>query len=261
MPEFINNPQHQQLLHEVASYWTVRSEGYSQTNQEELETDKQQLWCELILAQLPQGKSLTILDIGTGPGFLAIILAKAGHKVTGVDVTPAMLAQAKNNAAAQEVTVQWVESDVHQLPFADQQFDLVVSRNVTWNLKEPSNAYCEWLRVLKSGGRLINFDANWYLHLFDETLRAGYVQDRANAKARDLDDHYVNTDIAEMERIAYQLPLSKERRPAWDAAILLNNEAVSRLYIDRNIGRCVWDETEKVNYGSTPMFMLSVEKA
>ncbi|SPZ01220.1 methyltransferase [Proteus mirabilis] len=63
---------------------------------------------------------------------------------------------------------------MQDLPFGDEQFDLVVSRNVTWNLKSPCEAYQEWFRVLKPGGSLINFDANWYLHLFDDEYWQGF---------------------------------------------------------------------------------------
>ena len=48
------------------------------------------------------------------------------------------------------------------LRFADNTFDMIVSRNVTWNLEHPDRAYYEWMRVLKPGGVLLNFDASWY---------------------------------------------------------------------------------------------------
>ena len=51
-------------------------------------------------------------------------------------------------------------------------FDLIVSRNVIWNLEYPEEALAEWARVLAPGGRMVYFDANWYLYLYDEELRA-----------------------------------------------------------------------------------------
>ena len=51
-------------------------------------------------------------------------------------------------------------------------FDLIVSRNVIWNLEYPKEALAEWARVLAPGGRMVYFDANWYLYLYDEELRA-----------------------------------------------------------------------------------------
>ena len=52
--------------------------------------------------------------------------------------------------------------DGSKLDFEDNTFDVVISRNLTWNLEHPDVAYREWVRVLKAGGRLLNFDANGY---------------------------------------------------------------------------------------------------
>ena len=90
--------------------------------------------------------------------------------------------------------------DAQALTFADTSFDVVVSRNLTWNLQEPAVAYKEWCRVLKKGGLLLNFDANWYGYLFDEKKRQAYEEDRKNTQELGVEDHYVGTDIDAMER-------------------------------------------------------------
>lgn len=247
------------LLQDVTRYWDNRAESYSDANIEELESEKRYKWQQLILQHAPEEQSLKVLDIGTGPGFFAIIMAQAGHQVTGVDATAAMLERAKNNAQANNVDITLVNSDVHELPFSDQSFDLIISRNVTWNLKNPAKAYQEWHRVLKNKGHLVNFDANWYLHLFNEQYRQGFKNDRNNTARLNISDHYVNTDTRAMEAIARQLPLSQQIRPQWDAQTLLDI-GFNQCLINRNIGEYLWDEEEKINYGSTPMFMLTAQK-
>lgn len=157
-----NKIDNNQLLHDVTRYWNIRAESYSAANQQELLSEKQQKWRQLLLSHVKEGETLNVLDIGTGPGFFAILLALSGHQVTAIDATSGMLLEAKNNASQHHVSINFVCGDVQDLPFGDEQFDLVVSRNVTWNLKSPSEAYQEWFRVLKPGGSLINFDANWY---------------------------------------------------------------------------------------------------
>lgn len=57
--------------------------------------------------------------------------------------------------------------DAQNLTFHDNMFDVIVSRNLTWNLDSPAKAYREWYRVLKPGSILLNFDANWYAYLYD----------------------------------------------------------------------------------------------
>ncbi|MCQ4823180.1 class I SAM-dependent methyltransferase, partial [Eubacterium callanderi] len=82
--------------------------------------------------------------------------------------------------------------DAHTLDFEDNTFDLIVTRNLTWNLERPDEAYGEWHRVLAPGGRMLNFDANWYLHLYDEDKRREYFEDRNNSQAQGYNDHYVS---------------------------------------------------------------------
>ncbi|MGG2142836.1 methyltransferase domain-containing protein [Symbiopectobacterium sp. RP] len=181
------------LNQDVQRYWTHRAAEYSHINATELANAKRARWLKKIMEYAPDAPLLRVLDIGTGPGFFAVALA--GHRVTAVDMTEAMLTEARANAAHYAVHVDFVSADVHAMPLADNQFDLIVTRNVTWNLAEPLRAYREWRRLLAPGGRLLNFDANWYLQLFDESSRLGYLDDRANARYLGLEDHYVNTDI------------------------------------------------------------------
>lgn len=250
---------HHELLKSVTDYWDNRAQGYSESNLAELNSEKREQWLAMILKLAPQKSCLKVLDIGTGPGFFAIILAKAGHQVTAVDATQAMLAQAEENAKQQQVTIEFMCADVHKLPFKEAQFDLVISRNVTWNLKDPLEAYREWYRVLKPAGKMITFDANWYLHLFDDRYRQGYLRDRENTQKMGVADHYVNTDTKAMEAIARKLPLSQALRPQWDAKTLLDM-GVSQCFIDTGVGEYLWSEEEKINYGSTPLFVVVAQK-
>ncbi len=105
--------------------------------------------------------SLKILDIGTGPGFFSMILAEAGYHVTAVDYTPGMLEKAAQNAAKfigkKKENIEFIRMDAQALDFEDESFDVIVSRNLTWNLPHPEMAYKEWLRVLKKGGQAAEF--------------------------------------------------------------------------------------------------------
>ncbi|WP_392565299.1 class I SAM-dependent methyltransferase [Utexia brackfieldae] len=253
------NNQQDDILDSVTDYWHNRAQGYSESNIAELNSDKRQIWLNAILSLAPQDPHLNVLDIGTGPGFFAIILALAGHRVTAVDATTAMLEQARTNALQQQANIEFVQSDVHHLPFIDEQFDLIVCRNVTWNLQDPVQAYQEWYRVLKPGGRLVVFDANWYLHLFDDAYMQGFKQDRENTQLEQVNDHYVNTDTRAMAAIARQLPLSQVQRPQWDIPVLLDI-GFSQCLLDTKVGEQVWDHEEKINYGSTPMFVIAAQK-
>ena len=155
-------------------YWTHRASGYSGVNQEELATAQKHIWgaalYERIAARFPGRKpgSIRVLDVGTGPGFFAIILAEMGLRVTAVDYTASMLEEAGRNAGALADKIDFRQMNAEKLTFADHSFDVLVTRNVTWNLHDPEAAYGHWTRVLAPGGLLLNFDANWYRYLWDE---------------------------------------------------------------------------------------------
>lgn len=249
------------LLSEIESYWSTRAEGYSEVNHKELNGIQKEAWLKTLKRQFPEKKKeeLKILDIGTGPGFFPVILAEAGYKVTAVDYTQEMLDTAKKNAGELCEKIVFHKMDAQDLKFEDNTFDVVISRNLTWNLKDPKGAYREWHRVLKPGGKLLNFDANWYGYLYDDKKREAYENDRRNVERGSLDDHYLCTDIDRMEKIALQVPLSETRRPGWDVKVLKELGA-SQIQVNEDIWQQVWSEEEKLNYGSTPMFMIEVKK-
>lgn len=248
-----------ELIHKIEDYWTNRAEGYSQVNQEELAGDNRINWRTEIESHFPkcEKENFKILDVGTGPGFFSIILAEAGYQVTAVDYTQAMLEEAQKNAGPLAKKITYRQMDAQHLDFPDGSFDAVISRNLTWNLENPVQAYKEWMRVLKKGGILLNYDANWYHHLFDAEKREAYEEDRKMVTEAGVEDHYTCTDIDTMEEIARQVPLSQIKRPQWDCE-KLQELGATEIHTDTQVWERVWSEVEKVNYHSTPMFCVEV---
>ena len=252
------------LLSENKSYWTGRAASYSEVNQLELATQQRQKWSDCLHAEIARqftGRapgSLRVLEVGTGPGFFAILLRELGYDVTAIDLTPAMLEEAKKNAGELAGRICWMEMNAEALDFADATFDVVVSRNLTWNLPHPEKAYAEWARVLKPGGLLLNFDANWYAYLFDDEAQAAYDRDRANSAVQGVWDQNLGENFDVMEDIARRVPLSNIRRPDWDLhqlrALGLQCDA------DETVWQRVWSEEEKLNFASTPLFVVIGEK-
>ena len=100
-------------------------------------------------------QEIQILDVGTGPGFFAILLTEAGYKVTAVDYTEEMLKEAQQNAGPLAESIVWKRGDAQDLDVESDSFDVIVTRNVTWNLPNPAKAYQEWQRVLKKAASFI----------------------------------------------------------------------------------------------------------
>ena len=251
----------EKLLDEIESYWSTRTEGYSEVNHKELAGTQKNAWLKVLTSQFPDKpkEEIRILDIGTGPGFFPVILAEAGYHVDAVDYTEGMLEKAKENAGELCRNIHFQRMDAQKLEFEDNTFDVVISRNLTWNLEHPDVAYREWVRVLKVGGKLLNFDANWYNYLYDADLKQQYEQDRRNVQQNDLEDHYLSTDIDAMEAIALQVPLTGIQRPHWDIRTL-EKLRMRSITTDVSVWQRVWSTVEKINYASTPMFMIAAIK-
>lgn len=253
------------LKNEIHDYWTNRARGYSEYNQQEMADARRTMWRDKLLSllgnQFPEKepKEIKILDVGTGPGFFAILLAEAGYQVTAIDYTEEMLKEAKSNACGLAECIVWKTGDAQALDVESNSFDAVVTRNVTWNLPRPDLAYKEWLRVLKPGGVLYNFDADWYGHLYNEEKRSSYEKDRKQTEEQNVEDYYSGTDIEKMEEIARQVPLSRLERPKWDIETM---QKVGFLDVscDEKVWKEVWTEEEIINNSTSPIFLLTGRK-
>ncbi|MCR4435105.1 MAG: class I SAM-dependent methyltransferase [Clostridiales bacterium] len=242
----------------IENYWEGEASRYSEGIWKEMNSFKKQAWANLIDEHRPAGNPLEVLDIGTGPGFFAMVLAEMGHRVTAVDCSSNMLAEAQNNMRTVGLTAKFLKMDSHLLTFEDDSFDLLLCRNLTWTLHDPQAAYAEWRRVLKPGGRLLIFDANWNLHLNDPEMRKKYEEDKAEAERRGIHRlGHVNPE--EGDRIAKELFLSTRLRPHWDAGALLE-VGFKEIFINADITDRVQDEEDRILYRSTPMFLVVAEK-
>lgn len=239
------------LLPNIEAYWSTRAMGYLARSKDELQADTKFDWMEKIHQYAPKKGKLKILDIGCGAGFFSVLMAQCGHTVTGIDYTEDMLACAKKNAQDAGVSITFQRMDAQQLEFADDMFDLIVSRNVTWVLEQPEKAYKEWLRVLRPEGRLVNFDENHYMYLFDQQ----YLNEKELRGEPDYMKTVKNTHI--MEDIARDLPLSKQIRPTWDVQTLFSLD-VSKVIVDVYDKKTVFiDGKEKILYNS---FIICTQK-
>lgn len=145
----------------VRKSWDCSSDTYDKSpghmigTQEEKDAWKRELSQNLL--QSPQ----TILDVGCGTGAMGLLFAEMGHYVTGVDLSEAMMAKARQKADAQKLSIDLRTGDAEHLSFNEGTFDVVVNRHLLWTLPHPEVALKEWHRVLKTGGMVLIIDGVW----------------------------------------------------------------------------------------------------
>ena len=145
----------------VRSYWDGRTQTYG-IDIYKSQSEAQRLWKTLLKNTIRTDKNLRILDVGTGTGFLALLLAEMGYNVTGIDISRSMLEKSRQNADKMRLSVDFMHGDAEKLPFEDETFDIVVNRNLLWTMPHPMAAVDEWSCVVKSGGRLVLIDGKWH---------------------------------------------------------------------------------------------------
>jgi SAM-dependent methyltransferase len=114
---------------------------------------------EEFVARLGIEPGSQVLDVACGTGNLAIPAARAGARVTGVDIAPNLLEQARQRATAEALEIAFDEGDAENLPYADGQFDVVMSMFGAMFAPRPERVAAELIRVCRPGGVIAM--ANW----------------------------------------------------------------------------------------------------
>jgi ubiquinone/menaquinone biosynthesis C-methylase UbiE len=100
-----------------------------------------------------------VLDVACGPGLVACPLAEVARHVTGIDLTPAMIEQARAKQHARGLNnVTWLVGDAVPLPLPDASFSVVVTRYSFHHFLDPKAVLAEMVRVCRPGGRVAVID-------------------------------------------------------------------------------------------------------
>ena len=171
----------------IAQYWGAMATTFDDDLLHTPATEGElRAWDRLIARLLPPSPPRDVLDVGTGTGFLALEFARRGHRVTGIDLAPEMIARAREKAAALGLDVCFLEGDAEAPALPNDSFDLVISRHLLWTLPHPDRALAAWVRLVRPGGRVVVIDGQW----------------SASRKARPADDdgNERNDDVRSVER-------------------------------------------------------------
>ncbi|MEU6106265.1 class I SAM-dependent methyltransferase [Streptomyces flaveolus] len=115
-------------------------------------------WAARLRSWLP-GRPGDVLDLGCGTGSLSLLAAEQGHRVTGVDLSPAMLELARAKLAGRDAV--FLAGDAGAPPVGGGRFDAVLVRHVLWMLPDPGRVLAHWRELLRPGGRLVLIEGVW----------------------------------------------------------------------------------------------------
>lgn len=235
--------QYKELTDLVKDYWNGRAKDFSLFRKDEYHSVQYDKWALELETKIGANGKGRILDIGCGSGFLSAILAKLGYEVVGIDLSEEMINQSKAFVANERLDVKFHKMNALNLNFADESFDFVISRNLTWTLPSLEKAYSEWLRVLKKGGKIINFDAE-------------YAKDFAVER---IEKHAAHINCSEEQnrqcaKIYDMLDISKVDRPAYDKRILTNLGI--EFSVDESVSSRIYDDSTSRYYIPCNMFCV-----
>ena len=234
----------------ITHYWAHRAEAFQTQRIREFEDEKHVRWLEEFNHYIPHDRTLRVLDLGTGTGFFAFVFAAEGHEAIGIDLTPDMIERARETIDILGLDATFRIMDAEHPEFEPESFDVLVTRNLTWTLPHLTEAYREWYKLLKPGGVLINFDADYY-----SALEQAEEVELPENHAHKLVPEYMKAenDAITTEVGAYQMP-----RPQWDVQLLVE-AGFERISVDMGVYRRIYREIDEF-YNPTPIFTIAAYK-
>ncbi|REK87923.1 class I SAM-dependent methyltransferase [Streptomyces inhibens] len=142
-----------------AAYWDAAAETFDDEPDHGLgDPAVRAAWAARLRGWLPSGPA-DVLDLGCGTGSLARLAAEQGHRLTGLDRSPRMIARARAKLAGRDAT--FLVGDAAEPPVGERRFDVVLVRHVLWALPDPPAALRRWAGLLAPGGRLVLVEGRW----------------------------------------------------------------------------------------------------
>ena len=164
--------------------------------------------------------------------------------MTGIDLTEGMIEEARRTSAALGIPADFHVMDAEKPNFAPQTFDALVTRNLTWGLPHLAEAYANWYTLLKPGGLLINFDADYCREDNSQPLPKNHAHKGiSSALAR------------EYENFKDMLRPTQQPRPQWDKE-LLTAAGFHNIEVDTGVWKRIYADFDEF-YNPTPIFTIT----
>ena len=138
-----------------AEFWNAETDVFDEQPDHALrDPSVRAAWSGLLLPLLPAPPA-RIADVGCGTRSVSLLLAEAGHRVFGLDISPAMVGRATEKFATWGYSADILVGDASVPPWPSGSFDVVITRHVLWAMPDPDAALNRWLDLLAPDGSLI----------------------------------------------------------------------------------------------------------
>ena len=227
-----------ELKKEIRARWDARARTYDQSPGHGIHSHREkQAWLNILSTAMDHKKGRKVLDVGTGTGALALLLAELGHDAAGIDLSEQMLQKARYKAKQQGLNAVFRTGDAESPPFDPESFDAIVSRHLLWTLPNPEAAIKSWAGLLKPGGAIVIIDGNFSMNQRTKLQKAWRLAAMPLIFATEFRDPRMrNLDMNG------QLPMRQRNRPDADIDLLkaqgletsVTNEIIPRKYSTLN---------------------------
>jgi len=144
------------LQDKINEFWSWRGNSGSPGDLAIRNDAELKVWMAVLQELLPAAPA-DVVDLGTGQGFVALVMAALGHRVRGFDLAAGQLARAREYAAASQNPPIFELGDAADPPLAAASVDVLANRDVLWTLLDPAKAFANWFKIIRPGGRLLVF--------------------------------------------------------------------------------------------------------
>lgn len=171
---------------------------------------------QLLLRMSGVSSSDTVLDVACGSGIVACAFAEVAKQVTGIDITPAMIEQAKLLQQEKQLhNLTWHQGDILPLPYPEASFSLVISRYAFHHFTDPKSVISEMVRVCSAGGRVMVVDVAPAAEKVDAYDRVEKLRDPSHTHALTLvefQDMLVSAGLHNIKTDFYHLEMELEQQ-------------------------------------------------
>jgi 2-polyprenyl-3-methyl-5-hydroxy-6-metoxy-1,4-benzoquinol methylase/DNA-binding transcriptional ArsR family regulator len=243
----------------IIGFWDEIASDYSSNYTECVDLSR---WVSLIVdTSFPNSKVLKIADIGAGSAMLAKAFSRLGYDVTVTELSEEMLNSAIYSAEMEDLHITFIKDDITRTKLPKESFDIVLLRDLLFNIESSEKALQNAVGLLRPGGLLVIADGNFiqHNHIEEFRLRRNYnlLKDGTDESAKLLrlsEDRY-----QKLESMVRDYPINECRRPHWDVTHLLDlGMGKIRLICDAN--NAFSHLTENGNTTVPMKFVLMAEK-